>query len=323
ITEKALAVGDIEPRLKFQVKSKIPGIVKRCYVQMGDKVKAGDPLFEIAPDPTPMDITNVDHTLAQAKATFDKADADYKRYQDLFKAGIVSKEDLDAKRESYQLAKVALEKAIDTRELTLKGRISGKGVAMESVIRAPAEGTILTRAVNPGDPVVPLTSYQPGTEMATIADMNDLIFRGTVDEIDVGKLKVGMPVRIKIGALPNTIVHGKLSRIAPQSEQKNGGTVFQVEIELNPHDKAELRSGYSANADIIIQEKKNVLMIPERVVYFKNGGKETYVELPGATKDAKPKKVDVKLGLSDGLNVQVLSGLKAGQHILEKKPKEI
>ena len=105
---------------------------------------------------------------------------------------------------------------------------------MESIIRAPAAGTILTRAVNPGDPVVPLTSYQPGTELAAIADMSDLIFKGTVDEIDVGKLHTGMTARIKVGALPTDVVTGKVSRIAPQAQQKEGATLFDVEIELEP-----------------------------------------------------------------------------------------
>ena len=124
--------------------------------------------------------------------------------------GVLPKSDLDVKREAFELAKVAVAKAEQGRELTRRGRIAGAGtVSMESIIRAPAAGTVLTRAVNPGDPVVPLTSYQPGTELAAIADMSDLIFKGTVDEIDVGKLKMGLPARIKVGALPTDVVTGQ------------------------------------------------------------------------------------------------------------------
>src|SRR5450759_1192132 len=123
---------------------------------------------------------------------------------------------------------------------------------MESIVRAPAAGTVLTRTVNPGDPITPLTSYQPGTEMATIADMSDLIFKGTVDEIDVGKLSAGMLARIKVGALPSDVVNGHVSRIAPQAQQKEGATLFDVEIELDPSTKITLRAGYSANADVIL-----------------------------------------------------------------------
>src|SRR6266480_3742826 len=321
IVEKAVAVGQIQPRQKFQVKSKISGIVRRALVEVGDTVKAGDPLFEIAADPTPLEANEVDRQVDSARASFQRAQGDYQRSIQLSQSGVLPKSDLDAKKEAFDLARVALTKAEQGRELTRKGRLSDTGT--ESIIRAPAAGTVLTRAVNPGDPIVPLTSYQPGTEMATIADMRDLIFKGTVDEIDVGKLSVGMPTRIKVGALPTDIVTGRVSRIAPQAQQKEGATLFDVEIELEHGAKVTLRAGYSANADIIIREKKEVLTIPERLVTFEDGGKKATVEIPGATPKAEPKKVEIKTGISDGLNVEVLSGLKKGDKVVERPPKEI
>jgi HlyD family secretion protein len=319
IVEKAVAVGQIQPRQKFSVKSKISGIVKRALVQVGDTVKAGDPLFEIAPDPTPLEVTEVDRQVESAAASFRKAEGDYQRSLQLSKSGVLPKSDVEAKKESYDLAHVALTKAEQNRDLTRKGRLTVSGT--ESIIRAPAAGTILTRTVNPGDPIVPLTSYQPGTEMATIADMRDLIFKGTVDEIDVGKLSVGMTTRIKVGALPTDVVTGRVSRIAPQAQQKEGATLFDVEVELDPS-KITLRAGYSANADVIIREKKDVLVIPERLVTFADGGKKATVEIPG-TDPKSPKKVDIKTGISDGLNVEVVSGLTKGQKLVERPPKEI
>src|SRR5204863_6831635 len=185
---------------------------------------------------------------------------DYTRAEELARSGVMPKSDTEAKRETYELARVALTKAEQDRDLTRKGRLTVSGT--ESIIRAPAAGTILTRAVNPGDPIVALTSYQPGTEMATVADMRDLIFKGTVDEIDVGKLSVGMVTRIKVGALPTDVVTGRVSRIAPRAQQKEGATLFDVEVELVRSSKITLRAGYSANADVIIREKKDVLTIP-------------------------------------------------------------
>lgn len=320
ITEKAVAVGQVEPRQKFSVKSKISGIVGRTTVEVGDKVKAGDPLFEIVPDPTPLEVTQVDRQVESAQASFNRAKAEYDRGVELSQSGVLPKSDLDTRREAFELAKVALLKAEQDRDLTRKGRL---GSGSQSIIRAPAAGTILTRAVDPGDPVVPLTSYQPGTELATIANMDDLIFKGTVDEIDVGKLSVGMHARIKIGALPTDVVTGVVSRIAPQAQQKDGATLFDVEIELDPGQHVVLRAGYSANADIVIREKKDVVMVPERLVTFSDGGKKATVEVPGDRADAEPKKVDIKTGISDGLNVEVLSGLKAGQKVIERPPKEI
>lgn len=322
IVEKAVAVGQIQPRQKFQVKSKISGIVRRALVEVGDTVKAGDPLFEIAPTPTPLEVTEVDRRVESAQASFRFADADYKRAVELSGSGVLPKSEVEAKKEAYELARVALTKAQQDRDLVRRGNLS-EGSGKESIIRAPAAGTILTRSVNEGDPIVPLTSYQPGTEMATVADMSDLIFKGTVDEIDVGKLSVGMIARIKVGALPSDVVTGRVARIAPQAQQKEGATLFDVEIELDPGQKITLRAGYSANADVIIREKKDVLVLPERLVAFEDGGKKTTVELPGADPKAEPKKIEIKTGISDGLNVEIVSGLKKGDKVVERPPKEI
>jgi len=321
IVEKAVAVGQIQPRQKFQVKSKISGIVRRALVQVGDTVKTGDALFEIAPDPTPLEVSEVDRRVESATASFRRAESDFQRSNELAASGVLPRSDVDQKKEAYELARVALFKAQQDRDLTRKGRLGVGG--QESIIRAPAAGTVLTRAVNEGDPIVPLTSYQPGTEMATVADMSDLIFKGTVDEIDVGKLSVGMQARIKVGALPTDVVTGRVARIAPQAQQKEGATLFDVEIELDPGQKITLRAGYSANADVIIREKKDVLVLPERLVSFEDGGKKTFVEIPGADPKAEPKKVEVKTGISDGLNVEIVSGVKKGDKVVERPPKEI
>jgi HlyD family secretion protein len=321
IVEKAVAVGQIQPRQKFQVKSKISGIVRRARVEVGDTVRAGDALFEIGPDPTPLEVTEVDRQVDSAQASYNRAKTDFDRANELSKSGVMPKSDTDQKREAFELARVALEKAVQNRDLTRKGRLTQSGT--ESIITAPAAGTVLTRSVNPGDPIVPLTSYQPGTEMATIADMSDIIFKGTVDEIDVGKMHIGMPARIKVGALPTDVVTGKLSRIAPQAQQKEGATLFDVEIELDPNQKVTLRAGYSANADVIIREKKDVLTIPERLVTYEDGGKKASVEVAQADPKAQPKKVEIKTGISDGLNVEVLEGVKKGDRLVERPPKEI
>lgn len=323
ITEKAVAVGQVEPRQKFAVKSKISGIVKRCFVEVGDVVRAGDPLFEIEPDPTPAELVEVRRRVESVQSVFAKASADYQRSKELFAKGIVSTADLDAAKATFDQSQVALAQARDNLDLVSKGRISGGGAKMESVIRAPAAGTVLSRAVNVGDPVVPLTSFQPGTELAAVAEMSDLLFKGTVDEIDVGKMAVGLPARIKVGALPSDVVTGKVSRIAPQAQKKEGSTLFDVEIILDPGQTVVLRAGYSANADVVIREKKDILTLPERLVLFEEGGKKTFVEIPAASPKDPPKKVAVAVGLSDGLNVEVLSGLKKGDKVVQRPPKEI
>ncbi len=182
---------------------------------------------------------------------------------------------------------------------------------------------MLERKVDPGDPVVPLTSFQEGTELATIADMGDLIFKGTVDEIDVGKLNLGVEARLKIGALPGQVVTGVLTRIAPQAKEEDGARLFEVEIELDPDQQVVLRAGYSANADLIIREKHEILLLPERLIHFADEGARTFVEIPNSRPDGEPVEVDVETGLSDGLNIEIVSGLEQGDLVVQRPPRDI
>jgi len=180
---------------------------------------------------------------------------------------------------------------------------------------------VLKRHVNPGDPVVPLTSYQAGTPLMTVADMGTLMFKGTVDEIDVGKLAEGLPVRIKIGALPAAKITGRLTRIAPKATEKEGTTLFDVEAAIDPSPDVVLRAGYSANADIVIQEKKDVLVLPERLVTFEK--ENAFVELAAPQPKAEPVKTAIKVGLSDGINLEVVEGLAEGDQVVQRPPKVI
>jgi len=321
ITDKAVAVGKIEPRVKFHVKSKISGIVKRCHAQVGDTVQAGDPLFDIVPDPTPSERVEAERQLERAQSAYDQAQREMDRANELSLSGILSRGDHDVKVQVFDQARIALAQAKDNLELLQKGRIQGGGVGMESVVRAPAAGTLLERLANPGDPVVPLTTYQAGTDLASIAEMKDLIFKGTVDEIDVGKLKVGLPARLRIGALPDAAITGKLTRIAPQATEKDNAKLFEVEIEFDPNQEVVLRAGYSANADLVIREKKDILLVPERVISFEDGGKKASVEIPGPGPKSPAKKVEIVTGLSDGLNCEVVSGLKKGDLVVQRPPK--
>ncbi len=321
ITEKAIAVGKIDPRNKFQIKSKISGIVRHAGAEVGDRVREGQILFEIVPDPTPAELVDAQRRIEISKASFDRAEADFRRAEELHQSGILPRGDLDDKREAYERTRISLARDRDNLELVRKGRVSAQN--LESVVRAPAAGTLLVRMANPGDPVVPLTSYQAGTDLATIADMGDLIFKGTVDEIDVGKLKVGLPARLKVGALPDATVTGTLTRIAPQAIEKDNAKLFEVEIELDPGQDAVLRAGYSANADLVIREKTDILLLPERLVTFEDGGKKAFVEIPGDSPKAEPKRVEIQTGLSDGLNVEVVSGLEKDAKVVERPPREI
>lgn len=320
VVEKALAVGAIRPKREIAVKSKISGIVKTSYRQIGDKVRPGDPLFDILPDPTPLELTEGRRELEIARNVHDQALKKFDRSKSLRDQGILSSQDWEVADKDIQDAKIRLSLAGEKLALIEKGRVRSEHLAVESIIRAPIAGTVLELLVNEGDPVVPLTSYQAGTALTNLADMSELLFKGTVDEIDVGKLREGMPARIKVGALPEAKVDGKVSKISPKSKTAEGATLFDVEIELLPGKEVVLRAGYSANADIVIREKKDVLLVPERLVTFADG--KATVEVPGAA-GAPPTKKELKVGLSDGMSVEVVEGLQEKDLVVERPPKKI
>jgi HlyD family secretion protein len=325
VVEKALAIGAIRPKREIAVKSKISGIVKTSFREIGDKVKPGDPLFEILPDPTPMELTEARREVEIARNVFEQAKKKYDRSLTLKDQGVLSTQDWDQADKDVQDAQIRLSLSTERLALIEKGRVKGDRqgdrLSVESVIRAPIAGTVLELLVNEGDPVVPLTSYQAGTALTNLADMNTLVFKGTVDEIDVGKLHEGMAAHIKIGALPDAKVEGKIYKISPKSKTAEGATLFDVEIELLPAKDVVLRAGYSANAEIAVREKHAVLVVPERLVTFADG--KATVELPGATEKAPPTKKEVKVGLSDGMNVEVAEGLKEKDLVIERPPKKI
>jgi len=318
VVEKALAVGAIRPKREIAVKSKISGIVKRSFREVGDLVRAGDPLFEILPDPTPLELTEAKRELEIAKNVFDQSQKRHERAVSLRRQGIVSSQDSDQADKEIEDARIRLNLATEKLALLQKGRVQSANV--ESIIRAPISGTVLELLVNEGDPVVPLTSYQAGTALTNLADMSTLVFKGTVDEIDVGKLRESMPARIKVGAIPDAAVEGTVYKIAPKSKTAEGATLFDVEIALKPGSPVVLRAGYSANADIVVREKTDVLLLPERLVTFADG--KATVEVPGA-KETEPVKKEVKVGLSDGIHIEVLDGLKQKDLVVERPPKKI
>lgn len=323
IQEKALAVGTIEPERETKVKSTIPGIVSEVLFKVGDAVRVGAPLFKISPNPTPLEYVEARRSMELAEVTMKKLKADWERQLEMFKKSLISQSDMEAVESSFQEANLRYKIAADRLELLEKGRISISNVEINSIIKAPATGIILSQNVFQGDPVVPLTNYQPGTELCSLADMDSLRFKGTVDEIDVGKLVAGMDVEIQIGALPDTKIAGRVTRIYPKAKKEGNATLFDIEISISNPAGTTLRAGFSATASIRIRDRKQVLMLPERLVIFENG--KRFVEVPeGQGGEAeKTKKVEIQTGLSDGLNIEILSGVKEGDKVIERPPREI
>lgn len=314
IVEKALAVGTIQPQNEIQVKSKISGVVSKIYAEPGTFVRHGDPIIEIQPDPTPLELAEAKRNVELAEVELENVARNLNRNRQLRDRGLISEREFEELEKRHSDATIRLQMRREHLELLESGHVTIGNTKIESLIKAPITGFILEKMVDIGDPVVPLTSFQAGTALMTMASMENLIFKGNVDEIDVGKLSEGMPVEIKVGALPDAEVTGTLSLISLKAHRQDNATVFPVEIAIDDNPTVTLRAGYSANADIIITRKSDILLLPERVVTFKNG--ETFVEISDGAGGRK--QVDIKTGLSDAINIEVKEGLSEGDIVLEK-----
>jgi len=313
VVQKALAVGTIEPRTEVEVKSKVGGVVRRLFVEEGGYVTVGQPLLEVRPDPAPVELVDARREVQLRQVALDNAQRELERQRNLSERGLAPRQEVDRLGGEHNEAVLQLRRARERLLLLEGGSVGGA----ESVVRSPITGYVLQSAVEVGDPVVPLSTYQEGTVLMSMADMRSLIFRGTVDEIDVGKLQEGMTVEIRIGALPDARVSGVVSRISLKAKREENATTFPVEITLQAAEGTTLRAGLSANAEIIIQRRQQVLTVPERVVTF--AGDTAWVNVRRA--DGTAERRVIRTGLSDALNVEVVSGLRAGERVLEKPGK--
>lgn len=320
VAQEALALGSIVPEQEVSVKSKLPGIVDRVHVSVGDFVREGDPVIDVRPDPTPLERAEAQRSLQIARVTEEGARQDLDRAQGLAERGLLSEKELESNRQAFEKARLSAKLAEEKLDLLKSGRAQIEGGEISTRVYAPATGTVLTLDAHPGDPVVPLTSYQEGTVLMTMADMGRLVFKGTVDEVDVGKLRPGQPARFTVGAIPNEEVKGQLRCISPKARKQDASTLFDVEAEIAPVGEGTiLRAGYSATARIAIARAESVLVLPERLVKYR--GSDAVVRVPG--KDGKPIEKTIQTGLSDGLNVEVKEGLAIGDPVLEPDPSKL
>jgi len=318
ISEKAMAVGAIEPEKEIKIKSTISGIVAEVMFKVGDHIEKGSPMFKISPNPTPVEYVDARRSIEVAEITMQKLQNERDRKIKLFKEGLVPKAEMDDMESRASEANLHYKMAKEKFELMEKGKIRMVNKSIDSIIKSPVSGTVLSLDIHEGDPVVPLTNFQPGTELCSMADMQKLLFKGTVDEIDVGKLDINLPVELQVGALAESKLKGNVDRIYPKAKKDGNATLFDIEISISDTSGKALRAGYSSTAYVKISEKKNVLLIPERLVIFENDKK--FVEVKTGEKIDKK---EITTGLSDGLNIEILSGLKENEMLVERPPKEI
>lgn len=319
VADKALAVGRIEPSVEVGVKSQLAGVVRRQFAEVGAYVHRGDLLFEIQPNPTPLELVEARRQVELRAVVLRNLQKRRDRLYALRESDYVSAEEFESVDREFEQARLHVQMAKERFALLKEGRVGVGSDRVETVITSPIDGFILEQMVEIGDPVVPLTTFQAGTVLMALAEMDELIFRGTVDEIDVGRLREGMTATLKIGALPDVRVEGTLTMISLRGREEENATIFPVEIAVRPTGATLLRAGYSVNADIIIERRENVLVIPERLIRFTDDSAAVTVLLDATRTEDR----EIQTGLSDGILTEVLAGLKEGEQVVEPPPREI
>lgn len=339
VVEQAEAVGYIKTKQFSTIKSQVDGIIEEIYHDEGEYVTKNTPLAKIKPMPTPELHAQAHQELANAVANEKEAELVIGRHQHLLGNNMIKNNDINytAARNKYTLAKNNKLLAQQKLALMENGQTTVGGKQIGNVVLSPVDGHILHRALNVGDPVISISANQAATALFTIANIQELMFQGSVDERDAAKIKVGMPAKIKVGSLPEQEITGKISRVALQSDKENTkDTVnnsnnkeqnspfnvgFKIEItELKYPKDIVLRSGYSATASIEIKKVNDVLLLPLRVIQFKDT--KPHVLLL-KKRHKKPKQQDVKLGVNDNINVEIINGIKLGDKIVDKPDETI
>ena len=305
ITKKTVATGSIVPRKEVEVKPKVTGVLTELSIEPGKKVKLGDALGKISIIPDAAQINQAESGVRTAQIAFDNAKRELDRNEALFKQGVVADAELQRFRTEFALRKQELQTAQSSLQLAREGATRASGKASTLIVTATADGTVIDVPVKEGYSVIAANSFNPGTTVAVIADMDDIIFQGRVDEAEVAKIKEGMKLDIKVGAIEKDKLEGKLEYIAPKGKEIDGAIQFEIKAKVIAKEGVQIRANYSANADIVLDEKKQVLAIREALVQYKDD--KPFVEIE--TKPQTFEKRDVKVGLSDGIKVEVLSGV--------------
>ncbi len=312
IVKKTVATGSIEPRQQVEVKPRVSGVIDELFVEPGDLVEAGQKLASIKIIPNMVNLNNAESALKSARISQGSAKAEYLRNKTLFEKGVISETELSRFDLDNRLRQQALQAAQSNLQLIRSGA-AGAG-KVSNVVLSTVAGMVIEVPPKVGASVTEANTFNPGTTIASIADMNDMIFQGLVDESEVGKIKVGMHLQIVIGAIDGKKFEGALEYIAPKGTMVDGAIQFELRAALGLTKEDFVRAGYSANADIVLERRDKVLSIAEALLSFDK--KIPYIEVEVAPK--KFERRGIKLGLSDGIHVEVLEGVSAQDAI--KKP---
>jgi len=309
IEKTTIVTGKIEPRNEVNIKPQISGIITELLKHAGDAVEQGEVIAKVKVIPDMSQLSNAQSRLRLAEINLKQAEVDYQREKNLYEQQLVSADEYDKSRQAMLQAREEKQSAVDNLAVVTEGVSKSNASQSSTLIRSTVSGIILDVPVKVGNSVILSNTFNDGTTIATVANMSDLIFRGNIDETEVGRISEGMMMEINIGALQGANLQASLEYISPKATESNGANQFEIKAAVKPVDNVKVRSGYSANARIVLESVKNVMMIPESAIEF--SGDSTFVYVVGSSEGkATYTRMPVVTGISDGLNIEIKGGLK-------------
>ena len=314
LEKTTVATGKVEPRDEVLIKPQISGIISEVYKEAGEQVKQGEVIAKVKVIPELGTLNAADSRLRLATLNARQAETNFSRSQQLFDEKLISREEYEKEEISVKQAREELQTAQDNLQIVKEGITQSSASFSSTLIRSTIDGLILDVPVKVGNSVIMSNTFNDGTTIATIANMNDLIFKGKIDETEVGRLHEGMPVKLTIGALQNLSFPATLEYISPKGVEENGANQFEIRAALQAPDSITIRSGYSANAEIVLERAQQVLTIPEKAVEF--SGDTTYIYvLTDSVPQQQFRRQAVQIGMSDGIRTAVNNGIHTNEKI--------
>lgn len=306
IEKKTVVTGTVIPEDEVEIKPQISGIIEKLFVEEGDLVSNGDLLAKVKVVPNEQALNTAKGRLSNTLILLKNAEVEFKRNQSLFEKEIISKQQFDNAKLSYDQAEQNVKNARSDLQIIKLGSAGGSTIANTN-IRATVAGTILEIPVKEGDQVIESNTFNAGTTIATVADLNKMIFEGKVDEAEVAKLTIGMPLTVNLGAIQDKDFDAQLKFIAPKGNEEQGTVQFKIEGDVYLDNSVFIRAGYSANASLILEKKDSIMGISEALLQFDKITNDPYVEVKNDKGTFERKNIEV--GISDGINVEIISGL--------------
>lgn len=314
VVKKTVATGKVVPRREIEIKPKVSGILEEIYIEAGQRVHKGDLIAKVKIIPDMVNLNNAESRVNRAKLGLDDIQLDYDRQKKLFDQGVIPQAEFQQTSLKYNNAKEELESAENNLQLIREGALKKSGQVTNTLVRSTIDGMVLDVPVEIGKSVIESNNFNEGTTIAIVADMGEMIFQGKVDETEVGKIKNGMNLLLSIGAIEADTFNAELEYISPKGKEENGAIQFEIKAKVALKEGKFIRSGYSANADIVLDRRDKVMVVDEGLVEYK--GDSAFVEVESAPQ--KFEKKNIQTGLSDGLRVEVKKGLKVTDKIKVK-----